>query len=105
MNRGLLVVDKINNNPLESTKTEVPFTSAQEKIKTIEDEVSIELNRDWDEKNKEIQEKEQIEKNIKEFYEKLLCKIRIWYLNYYLCINMFYISKFALMIAKCSTNI
>lgn len=65
---------------MESTKTEGGFTTAQEKVRAIEEEVSIELQKDWEEKEKQKKEKEQIEHNIKEFYERLLRKF-LFYIN------------------------
>lgn len=50
------------------------FISAQDKVKAIEEEVSMELKKDWEELEKEQQEKQEIDKNIQEFYQRMQSK-------------------------------
>ncbi|CAI2360727.1 unnamed protein product [Moneuplotes crassus] len=48
------------------------FTSAQEKVQAIEDEVSRELEEEWEQIHKQKTEQEKMDQNIQRFYEKLL---------------------------------
>lgn len=49
--------------------------NAHEKVRAIEEEVSIELHKDWEELEKEKKEKAEINRNIEEFYQRMLSKV------------------------------
>ena len=51
------------------------FISAQDKVKAIEDEVAKELQQDWAQLEKEKKEKDEMNNNIKEFYQRMMSKI------------------------------
>jgi len=48
------------------------FMSAHEKVRAIEDEVSQELQKDWDDRDLKNQKKQEIDNNIEEFYQRMI---------------------------------
>jgi hypothetical protein len=65
-------VDSTNNNKEFSGLK--GFMNAHDKVRAIEEEVSIELHKDWLELEKEKKDKAEINKNIEEFYQRMLSK-------------------------------